>query len=595
MGMAASQARFLGLTARKTNVEYEGQQINQERTALANTSANYYNQMLGMQVPVPPSVSDFTKTVYTFTDGAITNSITSLIAQNNGLYKASYLSNYAQDYSIVSAGRTTIVNAQSLMTRSVNPANTYYVGADKLKGLGDDLYWAYVIRENSQTYRLYENGVNYTYTNANGEEVNLIPTNYDIITGIIGPEPNKADYDMGPLIEDYESTACFSLVNTNTGANRAYHIEHNLCRLIWSDGRASVTSSDGVTLTRTNTNYYSLAHNSGDTTTDQTSKDLQKALATYYPEKYQEIIDLYVENMLYLKKNGNSLLNNAVFTLSTTNFDENRVTIGNLYSRWQNTWETIGDMDYSEIYERDHAEWQAKYDPYVDKYLNAQDYTKVYSLTERQMFYDGDNEYLKSLSSEQLEALYEEEVNYKEMLEEQYGASENGWCVRYVKNTSSGQYEPIFYNKDDLVNGVKVANGDIYSHVATYKIGTKTVNQEIKDVTARLEKDSTGRYTSITLNADDPTKAVTYSLTTNTITDQAAYDSAMNQYEYDKHLYDQAIQETNAKIEIIQTQDKNLELRLKQLDTEQDAIQTEMDAVQKVIEKNTESTFRIFG
>ena len=36
MGMAASQARYLGLTARKTNVEYEGQQINQARTALAN-------------------------------------------------------------------------------------------------------------------------------------------------------------------------------------------------------------------------------------------------------------------------------------------------------------------------------------------------------------------------------------------------------------------------------------------------------------------------------------------------------------------------------------------------------------------------------
>ena len=32
MGMAASQARFLSLTARKTNVEYEGQQINQQRT-----------------------------------------------------------------------------------------------------------------------------------------------------------------------------------------------------------------------------------------------------------------------------------------------------------------------------------------------------------------------------------------------------------------------------------------------------------------------------------------------------------------------------------------------------------------------------------
>ncbi len=69
----------------------------------------------------------------------------------------------------------------------------------------------------------------------------------------------------------------------------------------------------------------------------------------------------------------------------------------------------------------------------------------------------------------------------------------------------------------------------------------------------------------------------------------------MNQYEYDKYEYDQSIQNINAKIEIIQSEDKNLELRLKQLDTEQAAIQTEMDAVQKVIEKNTESTFKTFG
>ena len=79
------------------------------------------------------------------------------------------------------------------------------------------------------------------------------------------------------------------------------------------------------------------------------------------------------------------------------------------------------------------------------------------------------------------------------------------------------------------------------------------------------------------------------------MTDQDKYDDAMNQYEYDKYLYDQSVQEINAKIEIIQAEDKNLELRLKQLDTEQAAIQTEMDAVSKVIEKNTESTFKTFG
>ena len=69
MGMAASQARYLALTARKTNTEYEGQQINQARTALANQSANLFNQMLGLQVPVPPSTQDFTKTQYSFKDG----------------------------------------------------------------------------------------------------------------------------------------------------------------------------------------------------------------------------------------------------------------------------------------------------------------------------------------------------------------------------------------------------------------------------------------------------------------------------------------------------------------------------------------------
>ena len=74
MGMAASQARFLSLTARKTNVEYEGQQINQARLNLSNQSANLFNQMLGLNVPTPPSTQDFTKTQYSFSDGI--NSVT---------------------------------------------------------------------------------------------------------------------------------------------------------------------------------------------------------------------------------------------------------------------------------------------------------------------------------------------------------------------------------------------------------------------------------------------------------------------------------------------------------------------------------------
>ena len=40
---------------------------------------------------------------------------------------------------------------------------------------------------------------------------------------------------------------------------------------------------------------------------------------------------------------------------------------------------------------------------------------------------------------------------------------------------------------------------------------------------------------------------------------------------------------------------KKTELRLKQLDTEQNALSTEMEAVKKVIKDNVESTFKTFS
>lgn len=78
MGMAASQARYLGLTARKTNVEYEGQQINQARTALANQSANTFNELLALEVPTAPSTQDYTTLQYSYTEGTYDETITEM-------------------------------------------------------------------------------------------------------------------------------------------------------------------------------------------------------------------------------------------------------------------------------------------------------------------------------------------------------------------------------------------------------------------------------------------------------------------------------------------------------------------------------------
>jgi len=76
MGLAASQARFLTLTARKSNIEFQGQQINQNRTVLANKSADIVNKMLALKPPTPPTStsSDFYKVAQNFVNtGSGTN------------------------------------------------------------------------------------------------------------------------------------------------------------------------------------------------------------------------------------------------------------------------------------------------------------------------------------------------------------------------------------------------------------------------------------------------------------------------------------------------------------------------------------------
>lgn len=87
MGLAASQARFLGLTARKSNVEYEGQQVNQQRTALANESASLYAQLTNLVVPTPPDVTSYYYTEYSFKYNDTTYVMSALpIRNNDGTY-----------------------------------------------------------------------------------------------------------------------------------------------------------------------------------------------------------------------------------------------------------------------------------------------------------------------------------------------------------------------------------------------------------------------------------------------------------------------------------------------------------------------------
>lgn len=354
MGMSASQARFLCLTARKNNVEFEGQQINQQRMTLSDTSASYYSELCNLVVPTPPSVDDYTKVSYTFDDGALTNTITSMIAKGNGDYSISYIQQWQDDYSIVSASSSIISQAYNIVGDK-----EYKIGSTTLRKLGD-------------------------------------------ITG-------------------------YNMLN----------------------------------------------------------------------------------------------------------------------------------------------------DPY-----------------------------LSGLSEDQLKDLMEEEQYYQVMLNETVNnnpASTNEWYVRYVKDSTTGSYNPYFYQASAVENDSNYIDGFATSNINCYSLGSTTKTKEVLNTPGTVEKDSTGRYISITLyNTDeegnyDKNNGVTYTLVTNTATDEEAYNDAMNKYNYEQYQYDQKIQDINSKIEIVQQQDKSLELELKQLDTEETAISTEMEAVKKVISKNVDSSFKTFN
>lgn len=136
MGMAASQARWISLAARKTNVEYEGQQINQARTALSNQSSELWNRLYQMDVPVPPSTTDFTKTKYTFNIGDSTKTITEIQAADyydpdDGITYNSYVT-YTADVIQYKGIRNTNSKPQVQHVTPETGSPYYMVGTRKL-------------------------------------------------------------------------------------------------------------------------------------------------------------------------------------------------------------------------------------------------------------------------------------------------------------------------------------------------------------------------------------------------------------------------------------------------------------------------------
>lgn len=158
----------------------------------------------------------------------------------------------------------------------------------------------------------------------------------------------------------------------------------------------------------------------------------------------------------------------------------------------------------------------------------------------------------------------------------------------YTQTNTDGTKSVSYYSGADLQDPDTNWNDSSKASINKYLIGNHTEERQDSAV-ATLSMNEDGRMTNISLNG------TTYSLATTTSTDDDAYENAMNQYQYDEAEYEKEMNNINAKLEIIQQQDKSLELQLKAVDTEQEAISTEMDAVKKVADKNIEGSFKTFA
>jgi len=522
MGMAASQARYLALVARKSNCEYEGQQINQARTALSNQSANLFNQMLGLSVPVPPSTQDFTKTQYSYTDGNNASTISSW----------QQLSEADPDYNYVV---------------------THYYYTDKFTG---------------SMKKLSDPQVQFTQ---GGIETN-------------GTEIKAALEKIAETLELYEAAKAATMekeaeaATLTKYADTSKYTRINSCTFDAAANKYTTGNMDGVT------NEFAAYDTLDETTKNLVLAGVQRLIDEGALAKNADDPDM--SNVYFNAANGDIVFSEDLDVLyggalggtSTILPAYNLTTIGNKAN------------DYDDAID----ELQAAEDEALNTYNQAvTDYNSLKIPT-----YIGNSELnpLSSLTKDQLTEINQIIADMKEQgIEDSLSKCFNG-AGDYTGGIYSFKMNGVTYftSFEDLVGCYAQGTGN--NHIdgqpklayynATY-VETKIEETE----KALLETDGNGRFTSVRFEND----TITYTLNMETVTDDVAYQDAMNQFYYENAKYDKMVQDINAKTSIIQQEDQQLELRLKQLDTEQSALSTEMEAVKKVVDDNVESSFKTFG
>ena len=543
MGMAASQARYLALVARKSNCEYEGQQINQSRLALSNQSADLFNQLMCLEVPKTPNQSDYSYTTYTFNDGD----------------------------------------------------NEYVI--DKWNHLSDSEGEGY---NYAVTYH-YNKEDNVGFQKYKQDPQILFSQKAPSSTDDPALEITKIEMALQDIDELYQEAKAAEEARNDALAkarNRSYYRD----RVTFNEATATEDSSTQYTVsqlggsTSTYINYASI--------TDQTTKDnIKQYLDKLVSDNYKvftagEIGEDYA-NVFYNTETDSIAFASDLSALAGSSIPTSlpiyHVTDDSTVPEGSYTMKAlIDDVDAkTKVYSTAKLAYNNASEEIYERFNVPQKIgnTKLEPISKADLL----DENLAATIQKVIEQMEKDEIENNivkcfNTLTGEYNADTYIGGLYSYDQAASTYYTTYYDMFKSVAEGDGVNNIDNQKKLPYY--GTQDKEVEIENTSrALIEKDKSGRFKSIRLEDD----SFVYDLKAVTEIDQVAYEDAMNESTYLKALYDKKVQEINAKTSLIQQQDKELELRLKQLDTEQNALNTEIDAVSKVVKDNIEKSFKTFG
>ena len=494
MGMSASQARLLSLQARQSNLEYQGQQINQERTILSQQCTALYNSLLEMNVPTPPSTNDYTTIKYSGTDGATTFAL-GTVKPSGELYNV------------------------EIQQSATGAAITTNYGSSVVGKAGADI------------------------------SVNPVQPTSVQGTGIYGQLNDGTEYQDGDIYIDETPVSGQTLIDGKEDVSNYMELTAEGYKPVekFEAGKNyyKKSSKEDFEAAEDQSKYSHLRENTEEVSLKLKSSDL----SSYYVRTSSGDVAALYEGSPYVEPNED-----GTFSLKTLEGVE-------YFQKANGGTTTITNPN-------DGATTIAG--------QTAYDFNTAANMEEFSSF---------------------DWEKYREAIRNSYGSSdssitEDDFYV-FLVTSETGTKTLQFALKSDVDSPDGFA--DTFSYTPNGKYTTSTPTDK-----CQLEFDTQGRITKIGIPTVDSTtgEIISYryiDLKAETVTDNAAYQDAYNQYEYAQYEYDKKQQEINAKTSIIQQEDRNLELKLQRLDNERTQITTEIEAVDKVINDNIEASYKTFS